>query len=122
MRTSFVGAGPTGPSWDALLGAATRSTLVDRDPGRRTDWPGRGVMQFHHAHGFRGQVVDAIDLPGGERWRAAGQLSMPGRTGWTRLVPAAAALRPGTGVAGVDVDSGRRVVAHTGWEVGTPTG
>ncbi len=78
MRTAIVGAGPTGLFLGtALARRGHQVTIVDRDPGPRSDgtWPRRGVMQFHHAHGFRGQVVDALDqeLPeAGERWRAAG--------------------------------------------------
>jgi hypothetical protein len=37
--------------------------VVDRDPGPpgpTTAWQRKGVMQFHHAHTFRGQVVDAV--------------------------------------------------------------
>ena len=37
-------------------------TIVDRDPGPAADgsWERRGVMQFHHPHGLRKQVVDAL--------------------------------------------------------------
>ena len=68
MRTSIIGAGPAG----LLLGAAlaTRGaevTLVDRDPGPPADgrWPRKGVMQFHHAHAIRSQVIDTLrrELP-----------------------------------------------------------
>jgi 2-polyprenyl-6-methoxyphenol hydroxylase-like FAD-dependent oxidoreductase len=36
--------------------------LVDRDPGppAHGEWQRKGVMQFHHAHTFRGQVVEAL--------------------------------------------------------------
>jgi 2-polyprenyl-6-methoxyphenol hydroxylase-like FAD-dependent oxidoreductase len=36
--------------------------VVDRDPGPPTHgvWQRRGVMQFHHAHSFRRQVVEAL--------------------------------------------------------------
>ena len=64
MRTAIVGAGPTGLFLGtALARRGHEVTVVDRDPGPRSDgsWPRRGVMQFHHAHGFRGQVVDALD-------------------------------------------------------------
>ena len=60
MHVAIIGSGPTG----LFLGAALarrghRVTAVDRDPGPAADgtWPRRGVMQFHHAHAFRGQVV-----------------------------------------------------------------
>ncbi len=68
MRTAIIGAGPTG----LLLGAglARRGhevVLVDRDTGPAADgsWPRRGVMQFHHAHAFRPQALDALraELP-----------------------------------------------------------
>jgi 2-polyprenyl-6-methoxyphenol hydroxylase-like FAD-dependent oxidoreductase len=68
MRTSIIGAGPAG----LLLGAAlaqrgAQVTLVDRDPGPPADgpWPRRGVMQFHHAHAIRSQVIDTLrrELP-----------------------------------------------------------
>src|SRR6476469_1626907 len=58
MRVAIIGAGPAG----LLLGAALAGrghdvVAVDRDtrpaPGR---WVRPGVMQFHHAHGFRTQV------------------------------------------------------------------
>jgi 2-polyprenyl-6-methoxyphenol hydroxylase-like FAD-dependent oxidoreductase len=47
------------------IGLARRGrdvTLIDRDPGPAAsgEWRRRGVMQFHHAHSFRGQVVDAL--------------------------------------------------------------
>ena len=50
---------------------------MERDPGPVADgsWPRRGVMQFHHAHAFRHQVVQALqqELPGAlQRWFAAG--------------------------------------------------
>lgn len=69
VRTAVIGAGPTG----LLLGAGLarrghQVTLVDRDTGPQQDgrWPRRGVMQFHHAHAFRSQGIDAVraELPG----------------------------------------------------------
>ncbi len=78
MRVAIIGSGPTG----LFLGVALacrghRVTSVDRDPGPVTDdgWQRRGVMQFHHAHAFRGQVVAALEaeLPEAHRaWLAAG--------------------------------------------------
>ena len=68
MHIAIIGSGPTG----LFLGAALarrghRVTAVDRDPGPEADgtWPRRGVMQFHHAHAFRGQVLSALqaELP-----------------------------------------------------------
>src|SRR3954468_15401117 len=78
MRIAIIGAGPTG------LFTGTRPqrrghevAIVDRDPGPDPDghWPRRGVMQFHHAHGFRGQVHEALRRESPEalaRWLEAG--------------------------------------------------
>jgi len=63
MQTAIVGAGPTGLfTAIALARRGHRVTLVDRDPGPAPDgsWERRGVMQFHHPHGLRRQVVDAL--------------------------------------------------------------
>jgi len=65
---AIIGAGPTG----LFLGVALRRrghavTIVDRDGGPEPDgsWPRRGVMQFHHAHAFRGPVAGSLqrELP-----------------------------------------------------------
>jgi 2-polyprenyl-6-methoxyphenol hydroxylase-like FAD-dependent oxidoreductase len=78
MHVAIVGAGPTG----LFLGAALarrghRVTAVDRDAGPAPEggWRRRGVMQFHHAHGFRPQVGEALcaELPEAyDGWVAAG--------------------------------------------------
>jgi 2-polyprenyl-6-methoxyphenol hydroxylase-like FAD-dependent oxidoreductase len=63
MRLSIVGAGPTGLySAVALARRGHQVTVVDRDRGPAADgtWERRGVMQFHHPHGLRSQVVDAL--------------------------------------------------------------
>lgn len=63
MHTVVVGAGPTGLfTAIALARRGNRVTAVDRDPGPHTDgrWRRRGVMQFEHAHTFRGPVVEAL--------------------------------------------------------------
>lgn len=68
MDAAVVGAGPTGLYVAAgLARRGHRVTVVDRDAGPADDgsWARRGVMQFHHPHGFRSQVVDALlaELP-----------------------------------------------------------
>lgn len=64
MSTVVVGAGPTGLfTAIALARRGRRVVVVDRDPGPARDgtWRRRGVMQFEHAHTFRGPVVDALE-------------------------------------------------------------
>src|SRR5690242_10201155 len=68
MRVVVVGAGPTGLfSAMVLARRGHQVVVVDRDPGPEQDgsWSRRGVMQFHHPHGFRAQVVEALqaELP-----------------------------------------------------------
>src|SRR4051812_48317211 len=70
MRVAIVGAGPAG----LLVGSALASrghevVAVERDTGppRQGVWARRGVMQFHHAHGFRSQVGQVLQ----EEWPAA---------------------------------------------------
>ncbi len=63
MQTAIVGAGPAGLfTAIALARRGHRVTIVDRDPGPAPDgsWERRGVMQFHHPHGLRQQVVEAL--------------------------------------------------------------
>jgi 2-polyprenyl-6-methoxyphenol hydroxylase-like FAD-dependent oxidoreductase len=78
MRVAIIGAGPAGLFLGAGLARRGHEvTAVERDPGPSADgtWPRKGVMQFHHAHGFRPQVVQALEaeLPGAlRRWQAAG--------------------------------------------------
>ncbi|GAT10553.1 NAD(P)/FAD-dependent oxidoreductase [Mycolicibacterium novocastrense] len=63
MRTVVVGAGPAG-LYSAIASARRGHTVmvVDRDAGPPAHgrWQRRGVMQFHHAHTFRRQVIDAL--------------------------------------------------------------
>jgi 2-polyprenyl-6-methoxyphenol hydroxylase-like FAD-dependent oxidoreductase len=64
MQVSIVGAGPTGLfTAMALARRGHRVTVVDRDRGPAPDgaWARRGVMQFHHPHGLRKQIVDVLD-------------------------------------------------------------
>ena len=63
MRVAIIGAGPAGLV--AGIGLARRGhdvVAVDRDPGPPDHgrWARRGVMQFHHAHAFRPQVIEAL--------------------------------------------------------------
>ncbi|MEV8508307.1 FAD-dependent oxidoreductase [Actinoplanes sp. NPDC051475] len=63
MKAAIVGAGPTGLfTAIALARRGHPVAVVDRDPGPAADgsWPRRGVMQFHHPHGVREQVLQAI--------------------------------------------------------------
>lgn len=63
MPTVVVGAGPTGLfTAIALARRGHRVVVVDRDPGPGKDgvWRRRGVMQFEHAHTFRGPAVEAL--------------------------------------------------------------
>ncbi len=78
MRAVIIGAGPAGLFVGAGLARRGHEvTAVERDPGPAADgsWPRLGVMQFHHAHAFRHQVVQALqqELPDAlQRWLAAG--------------------------------------------------
>jgi 2-polyprenyl-6-methoxyphenol hydroxylase-like FAD-dependent oxidoreductase len=70
MRVAIVGAGPAGLLvGSALAGRGYDVVAVDRDPGPPPQgaWPRRGVMQFHHAHGFRPQVGQVLE----EQWPTA---------------------------------------------------
>jgi 2-polyprenyl-6-methoxyphenol hydroxylase-like FAD-dependent oxidoreductase len=71
MRAAVVGAGPTGLYTAMVLARRGHEVVVvDRDPGPRDDgsWPRRGVMQFHHPHAFRAQVVEALRAELPEVW------------------------------------------------------
>jgi 2-polyprenyl-6-methoxyphenol hydroxylase-like FAD-dependent oxidoreductase len=63
MDVAIVGAGPAGLfSAIGLARRGHRVMVVDRDTGPAADgtWERRGVMQFHHPHGFRTQVIHAL--------------------------------------------------------------
>ncbi len=78
MRVAIIGSGPTGLFLGAALARRGHDVVaVDRDPGPDPDgtWARRGVMQFHHAHGVRSQVGDALlaEIPEAyAAWEAAG--------------------------------------------------
>ena len=78
MRVAIIGSGPTGLFLGAALARRGHDVVaVDRDPGPEQDgsWPRRGVMQFHHAHGVRPQVGEALlaEIPEAyDAWEAAG--------------------------------------------------
>jgi 2-polyprenyl-6-methoxyphenol hydroxylase-like FAD-dependent oxidoreductase len=114
MRSVVVGAGPTGLyTAVALARRGHRVTVIDRDPGPDGGqwWDRRGVMQFHHPHHFRQQVVDALLAEMPEVWRsllAAGAVPavLPGQPGvpaglhcrrltFERVLRAAARAEPG---------------------------
>jgi 2-polyprenyl-6-methoxyphenol hydroxylase-like FAD-dependent oxidoreductase len=87
MRIVVVGAGPTGLFLGMALARRGHGvTVVDRDPGPRPDgsWLRRGVMQFHHPHAFRVQVVEALQAELPDTWDgllAAGAEPMMAPTG-----------------------------------------
>ncbi|PZS24849.1 MAG: FAD-dependent oxidoreductase [Pseudonocardiales bacterium] len=71
MHITVIGAGPTGLYTAIALARRGREvTVVDRDPGPNGDgsWNRRGVMQFHHPHGFRQQVGEALLAEMPEVW------------------------------------------------------
>ena len=123
MRIVVVGAGPAGAFTAIALARRGRHvTLVDRDPGppRRGIWRRRGVMQFHHAHSFRGQVVDALqaempDVLTALTAAGAAVVEAPGESGraaalrcrrmvFERELRRCAANQPGVHVVGAHVD------------------
>ena len=89
MRTVIVGAGPTGLyTAIALARRGHHVEVIDRDrgPDGGQRWDRKGVMQFHHPHFFRQQVVDALLAEMPELWHrllAAGAepATAPGRSG-----------------------------------------
>jgi 2-polyprenyl-6-methoxyphenol hydroxylase-like FAD-dependent oxidoreductase len=70
MRVAIVGAGPAGLFLGSALAARGHDVVaVDRDvgPPPAGRWIRPGVMQFHHAHAFRGPVGRALE----QEWPAA---------------------------------------------------
>ena len=64
MRVAVIGAGPAGLlTGTALTRRGHEVVAVERDAGPPAEgpWERRGVMQFHHAHGFRPQVGDVLE-------------------------------------------------------------
>src|SRR5690349_11851856 len=123
MKVVIVGAGPTGLFCAlALARRGHRVAVVDRDPGPAADgsWSRRGVMQFHHSHGYRGQVVQALRAEAPDvlaALLAAGATlaeipELPGlpvamlcrRAVFDRVLWRAAALEPGVQLVGGHVD------------------
>ena len=77
MRVAIIGAGPAGLFLgSALAGRGHDVVAVDRDTRPPAGhWARPGVMQFHHAHGFRPQVGMALEREWPqalEAWLAAG--------------------------------------------------
>jgi 2-polyprenyl-6-methoxyphenol hydroxylase-like FAD-dependent oxidoreductase len=63
MRVAVIGAGPVGLLVGVALARRGHDVVaVDRDPGPPSAgwWDRHGVMQFHHAHGFRPQVGQVL--------------------------------------------------------------
>ncbi|MGH3399650.1 MAG: FAD-dependent oxidoreductase [Streptosporangiaceae bacterium] len=129
MRVAIIGLGPAGLFIGAGLARRGHEVAaVERDPGPENGdrWPRRGVMQFHHAHGFRTQVARALEqeLPEAmDRWLAAGaepiMLTLPGgaqvpmgmrsrRETFERALRAAALEQPGFEVRQGHVDAVRQ--------------
>jgi 2-polyprenyl-6-methoxyphenol hydroxylase-like FAD-dependent oxidoreductase len=114
MRTVIVGAGPAGLYTAIALARRGHDVVViDRDPGPEGGrwWHRRGVMQFHHPHFFRQQVVDVLQAEMPEVWHgllaagaqpatAPGQPGMPAglhcrRLTFERVLRSAAEAQPG---------------------------
>ena len=126
MHVAVAGAGPAGLfTAVALARRGHPVTVADRDPGPVPDggWERRGVMQFHHSHGFRQQVVEALeaempDVLGALHAAGAEDVVLPAAAGlparvvglhcrrmlFERVLRAAAGTQPGV----------RLVVGHVG--------
>ncbi|WP_127502547.1 FAD-dependent oxidoreductase [Actinoplanes solisilvae] len=126
MEVAIAGAGPSGLfAAVALARRGHRVTVVDRDAGPSDDgaWARRGVMQFHHPHGFRPQIAEALraEMPemldalvaaGAEVVPAPGGLGSPAgapalrcrRSVFERVLRAFATAEPGVTVGQGHVD------------------
>jgi 2-polyprenyl-6-methoxyphenol hydroxylase-like FAD-dependent oxidoreductase len=132
MRLAVIGLGPAGLLMGACLARRGHQVVaVERDPGPAADgsWPRRGVMQFHHAHAFRYQVMQVLEQELPEMvplWLAAGaepvQLPLPNgsqvpmgvrsrRATFERALRAAALGQPGLQARRGHVDG---VICHNG--------
>lgn len=138
MRTAIVGAGPTGLYLALRLARRGQPVLVvDRDLGPNEDgsWERQGVMQFHHPHAFRSQVVAALaarlpDVLDALLAAGAGQALVPGapasaaglrcrRLTFERVLRAAAAAEPAVSFLAGHVDG---LVAERGRVAGIRVG
>lgn len=139
MPTVVVGAGPAGLfTAIALARRGRRIVVVDRDPGPSPsgEWRRRGVMQFEHAHTFRGPAVEAMqdEMPDAlDALRRAGARVVTAedgtpvvlhsrRTLFERVLREIACREPTltmrTGHAdGVRCEAGRAVGVHVGGDV-----
>ena len=124
MRTIIVGAGPAGLyTAIAMARRGHAVAVVDRDSGPAVDgtWRRKGVMQFRQPHGFRGQVIEALQAEMPDVWdglMAAGAdtATLPGRPDrpvallcrrvvFERVLRAAAVSQPGVVLLTGHVDS-----------------
>jgi len=114
MDVVVVGAGPTGlVAAVALARRGHHVRLVDDDRGPTGDnrWSRRGVMQFHHPHAFRPQVVDVLRAEVPEALDAL--LARGAEPAAPRDGSAAAPTRPGEPLPpGVGLRCRRMVVEH----------
>ena len=115
MRTVIVGAGPTGLFTAIALARRGRDVVVvDRDPGPPPHgvWQRKGVMQFHHAHAFRGPVVEALraEMPDVLDDLTAAGADVASRTGWATRGAAVPAddVRPSAAQLGESRAAGSR--------------